>query len=334
VFAVICLVLHWLVDRSRSLLLCAICSATVAIYHVTASWRVLSVSFSAPVPYNLLFPLAQAVIVQMALISALLLATFLEQFAVPRKKLWFAVLGAAIIAIWNATSRVPRISDTSAIYWNPFLQFRVALVMTGVAAGWAAWRKKPGAWLVLGVCVLGLATVRMGVPMQQVLNAWFLITFGLLVVVLVTTIGLRVRAARRAARAAELTAARMEIELLKKNLQPHFLMNTLAVLAEVVEQNPPAAARLIEDLADEFRTVARVSAEKLIPLGQELELCRAHLRVMSVRTGRDWNLETTGVDEAVSVPPAIFLTHDSRRSWRHGPLSQWTQRSADSRGVP
>jgi len=53
-------------------------------------------------------------------------------------------------------------------------------------------------------------------------------------------------------------------ELLKKNLQPHFLMNTLAVLTEVVEQNPTVAARLIEDLAEEFRTVARVSAEKLV----------------------------------------------------------------------
>ena len=100
----------------------------------------------------------------------------------------------------------------------------------------------------------------------------------------------------------------MEIELLKKNLQPHFLMNTLAVLAEVVQQNPRVAARLIEDLADEFRTVARVSAEKLIPLAQEIELCRAHLRVMSVRAGRTWNLDTDGLDEAALVPPAVFLT--------------------------
>jgi LytS/YehU family sensor histidine kinase len=75
-----------------------------------------------------------------------------------------------------------------------------------------------------------------------------------------------------------------------------------------VEQDPRRAVQLIDDLADEFRTVARVSAEKLIPLTQEIELCRAHLRVMSVRTGREWSLEVAGVDAATLVPPAVFLT--------------------------
>jgi LytS/YehU family sensor histidine kinase len=100
----------------------------------------------------------------------------------------------------------------------------------------------------------------------------------------------------------------MEIELLKKNMQPHFLLNTLTALSEVVEQSPREAVRLIDDLAEEFRTVARVSAEKLIPLVQELDLCRAHLRVMSVRTGHAWSLEAPGVDDAALVPPAVFLT--------------------------
>jgi LytS/YehU family sensor histidine kinase len=66
--------------------------------------------------------------------------------------------------------------------------------------------------------------------------------------------------------------------------------------------------KLIDDLAEEFRTVARVSEEKLIPLAQEIDLCRAHLRVMSVRTGRDWSLETKGAEEVTLVPPAVLLT--------------------------
>src|SRR5205807_1275122 len=49
-------------------------------------------------------------------------------------------------------------------------------------------------------------------------------------------------------------------------------------------------------------------AEKLIPLAQELEPCRAHLRVMSVRMGRPWTLETPDANEAALVPPAVFLT--------------------------
>ena len=77
---------------------------------------------------------------------------------------------------------------------------------------------------------------------------------------------LRLHDERQHARAAQLAAARLETELLKRNLQPHFLLNTLAVLTEIVEQDPRGAVRLIEDLAEEFRSVARVAAEKLIPL--------------------------------------------------------------------
>jgi hypothetical protein len=244
----------------------------------------------------------------MSVCGLLLLATFLEQFSPPRKAWWFTGLTLLLGIVWGVTTYRRINGEISAQYWNPVWQCWAALGMTGLAAGWAAWRRKPGAWLTLAACGLGLATVRMGWPLRLTLNGWFMITFVLLVLSLLVTISLRVQAVRRAARAAELTSARMEIELLKKNFQPHFLMNTLAVLSEVVEQSPPAAIKLIDDLAEEFRTVARVSAEKLIPLAQELDLCRAHLRVMSVRTGRDWQLEVREVDATALVPPAIFLT--------------------------
>jgi LytS/YehU family sensor histidine kinase len=148
----------------------------------------------------------------------------------------------------------------------------------------------------------------LGADWRYGLNHSFLITFALIVLALLTSVGLQVQANRRKARATELTAARMEIELLKKNLQPHFLLNTLTALSEVVEQDPPGAVRLIGDLADEFRSLSRMSAEKLIPLSQELDLCRAHLRVMSLRTGKAWRLEAEKHDPAAQVPPAHFIT--------------------------
>jgi hypothetical protein len=46
-----------------------------------------------------------------------------------------------------------------------------------------------------------------------------------------------------------LLAQRLEIELLKKNIQPHFLLNTLTVLIEVIEQAPATAVKLIEAVA-------------------------------------------------------------------------------------
>jgi LytS/YehU family sensor histidine kinase len=51
-----------------------------------------------------------------------------------------------------------------------------------------------------------------------------------------------------------------------------------------------------------------VSGEKLIPLGQELELCRAHLQIMGLRRGVQCSLVVRGVDESSPVPPALFHT--------------------------
>jgi LytS/YehU family sensor histidine kinase len=125
---------------------------------------------------------------------------------------------------------------------------------------------------------------------------------------LMTAVALRLRDERRRAEQAQLTASRLEVELLKKNLQPHFLMNTLTALTEVIEQNPGAASTLIDDLATELRTLSRMSGDKRVTLAEEIELCRVHLRVMSVRTGVAWSLVADEVDENAVVPPAIFLT--------------------------
>ena len=184
---------------------------------------------------------------------------------------------------------------------------RLMLGYSAVVAGWAAWKKRRGAWLVLvGVCV-GLVSVR-ATNTRDFLDLSFFLTFGVLVLSAFTVLGMQIREDRRRAREALLTSARLEAELLKKNIQPHFLLNTLTALSEVVERDPAGAVRLINDLAGEFRSLARMSGEKLVPLGQELELCRAHLRVLSVRTGLTAALETRGVDETVLVPPALFLT--------------------------
>jgi hypothetical protein len=308
VVAVIGGVLYWFVDRRPPLLLCALLGVAVAAYYLLASWRSLSVLLFRPHTYELIYPLGLAYNGLMTLIGWLLLGMFLGQFAIPRQRWWFAALSVLQTVVWAVTLNRWMIAGRTGLYQNPLWQCWAMLAVVAAASGWAAGQKRPGAWLALGAALLGLATVRISVAMASLLNEWFLATFALLVLALFTAIGLRVQAARRAAQAAELTAARMEVELLKKNLQPHFLFNTLAVLAEVVEQDPRGAVKLIDDLAEEFRTVARVSAEKLIPLAQELDLCRAHLRVMSVRTGHAWRLEAPGVDEAALVPPAVFLT--------------------------
>lgn len=102
--------------------------------------------------------------------------------------------------------------------------------------------------------------------------------------------------------------ARLELEMVRRQLQPHFLMNTLTALAEWIEQEPRTAVRMIEALADELRMLRELSSHTLISAEEELRLCRSHVANMSLRNDVAYELHVDGVDESRLVPPAVFHT--------------------------
>ncbi|MCE9597504.1 MAG: histidine kinase [Spirochaetia bacterium] len=108
--------------------------------------------------------------------------------------------------------------------------------------------------------------------------------------------------------AAKLTAARLEIELLKKNIQPHFLMNSLNAATVWLEEDPGTARRLIEALSEEMRLLLRISPEKVIPVSDEIALCRAHLDVMGLRLEKQYALNVIGISGNETIPPLVFHT--------------------------
>jgi LytS/YehU family sensor histidine kinase len=170
---------------------------------------------------------------------------------------------------------------------------------------WAAWHKRRDAWpSVVGIVVSAILLV---VQAEDFRTSFFL-KFLPAMLGLMASLALYLHDQRRRAQAAQLAAARLELEMLKKNIQPHFLLNTLATIMETIEEEPKTAAALVESLAGEFRILSRVAGEKLIPLAQELELCRAHLRVMSLRKGVTCSLIHGPIDERALVPPALFHT--------------------------
>ncbi len=107
---------------------------------------------------------------------------------------------------------------------------------------------------------------------------------------------------------AQLKSARLENELLKKNINPHFVLNTLTSIIVWLRKDSASAIKLIESLAEEFRMINQISSLKLIPITQEIDLCRAHLKIMSFRKGADYKLETLDIDENDDIPPMIFHT--------------------------
>ncbi len=106
----------------------------------------------------------------------------------------------------------------------------------------------------------------------------------------------------------KLRSSRLEVDLLKKNIQPHFILNTLQSIMSWTKKKPENAALLIEALAEEFRMINHIADKKLIPLHQEIDLCNTHLKLMGFRMGSTYELVTEGLCEDVQVPPMIFHT--------------------------
>lgn len=101
---------------------------------------------------------------------------------------------------------------------------------------------------------------------------------------------------------------RLELALLKKNLQPHFILNTLTAIEEWIEESPKTAVAFIQALADEFRTMATLSSKPLIHLSDEVAWCQSYLRVMGFRNNLDFTLDAPIVLPATQIPPGIVLT--------------------------
>ena len=221
--------------------------------------------------------------------GVLLVALLALQFALPRWTLILPFVPLVALGLSGPNTSLP-------VYLGLALLFALAAALL---------RRRGAGYVVAGLALTVLMWAR---------DPWHLLSNSFSQYIVSTIIGLTIavaldlRAERRKARDAQLAAARLEVEVLKRNIQPHFLLNTLATIMEVIERDPKAAVALIQALADEFRILARVSGEKLITLGQELALCRAHLDVMSRRKGVQCALRVSGIDEDSPVPPALFHT--------------------------
>lgn len=84
-------------------------------------------------------------------------------------------------------------------------------------------------------------------------------------------------------RAASLARARLDA--LRSQLQPHFLFNTLNVIAELVHEDAEKADAMITALSDMLRLTLDSASEQLIPLEREIEFVERYFAIMRTRLG-------------------------------------------------
>ena len=106
----------------------------------------------------------------------------------------------------------------------------------------------------------------------------------------------------------EARLATSRLQVLKMQLHPHFLFNTLNAISELIHRDPEAAEQMIGDLSD----LLRMSFEKLevqeISLKQELEVLRKYLEIEQMRFQERLKVEMRIAPETLdaSVPNMIL----------------------------
>ena len=88
----------------------------------------------------------------------------------------------------------------------------------------------------------------------------------------------------KAERVAEI--ANMEITALRSRLNPHLLFNCLTGLRALIQKDPPSAQDFTGKLANFLRNAVDTQTRSLIPLQEEVSLCRDYLSLETIRGSR------------------------------------------------
>ena len=74
--------------------------------------------------------------------------------------------------------------------------------------------------------------------------------------------------------------------LLKQQLHPHFLFNSLSTLNSLIKRSPIDAEQYLLKLSELLRFSTSTNAQALITINEELELCKNYLNMQQVRFGK------------------------------------------------
>lgn len=102
----------------------------------------------------------------------------------------------------------------------------------------------------------------------------------------------------------KIKAMQNEVQLLKAQIEPHFLFNTLNCISATVPPQHEATRKLISRLADTFRYALRSTKEEMVPLCDELAFIGNYLELEKERFGNRLQIRiaTEGIGDVMIAP--------------------------------
>jgi len=117
-----------------------------------------------------------------------------------------------------------------------------------------------------------------------------------------------VREAVDRATRAEVLRARAELQLLRSQLNPHFVLNTLHALLGLVRRDPARAESALERLGDllKFGQWVHQSGADFVPLSREWDFVKSYLDLERIRLGERLRVSLAADEGALQVPVPPF----------------------------
>jgi two-component system sensor histidine kinase AlgZ len=95
-------------------------------------------------------------------------------------------------------------------------------------------------------------------------------------------------------RSREQSELRLRVQALQSRIRPHFLFNSMNIIASLIETDPETAEAVVEDLSELFRASLGEAGQQ-VPLQTELDLCDRYVRIERLRLGDrlriDWRAD-------------------------------------------
>ncbi|MES2106471.1 MAG: histidine kinase [Pseudomonadota bacterium] len=117
-----------------------------------------------------------------------------------------------------------------------------------------------------------------------------------------------VRLAERRAAESRVLARDAELQVLRAQINPHFLFNSLNSISALTTIDGPAARSMTIELAQFFRQTLALSEKQAIPLADEIALCNSFLAIEKIRFGKKLGSAIEIADDAqrALIPPMIL----------------------------
>jgi hypothetical protein len=232
-----------------------------------------------------------------------------------------ALAAAAPATVLFGLAALPLYYVSQALPLRATNMARVLRLQLGLAVVWS------GFWLALiAVAVRVVDWTVSGSLASEVEGRWGallavggILYFGVVAFHTVVASTRRARASERRAAAASLQLREAQLALLKAQVHPHFLFNSLNAVSALTVADPRMARELCILLADFLRGSLALGERGTVSLGEELALVRTYLDIERVRPGDRLELDIQVTPPAGDVPvPALLLQPLVENAITHG----------------